>query len=147
MRLCRGRDLAESSMYGDLERVKLCLSRGSNFSRFVNNFCHLVLWKYMERKRAETLSKLLMPGEIANPGSVTPLFYRKQETPTVPCSWLPKRSALCRVLHPSPKLPLHATGTCSHYICGSRPSRLNGFPAFPQGVRIKPTCIPSVKEA
>lgn len=76
----RGRDLTDSSMYGDLERVKLCLSKGSNFSRFVNNFCHLVLWKYMERKRAEALSKLLMPGEIVNPGSVTPLFYRKQET-------------------------------------------------------------------
>lgn len=35
-----GGDLADGAMYGDLERVKLWHSRGSNFSRFVRNLCH-----------------------------------------------------------------------------------------------------------
>lgn len=39
--MCPGeRDLAGVAMYADLERVKLWLSRGSHFSRFVKNLCH-----------------------------------------------------------------------------------------------------------
>ena len=99
----------------------------------------LSFWCSENTRRGEAVSNLLSPSE-AGELVCEPLFCRKQETLTVSSS---QRLALCRALHPSPQAALHTTGTCSQ----QEPGVTWLLPAFPQGLCIKPICIPSVQEA